>query len=89
MAELLELGVNRPMLEEKRHELSRMQQEVFRYKARLIDRTAFTDDGSIATVEVPQVEINTYSPLYNPVPLILNDLLNVKKRSNGNCFQTL
>ncbi len=78
MAELLELGVNRPELEERRRELSKMPAEVFRYKARLIERTAFAADGRIAYVDVPQQEINTFSPLYNPVPLIQNDMLGIQ-----------
>lgn len=75
MAELVELGVDRPRLEELRREYSKMLPEVFRYKAKLIEHTEFVDSGRIAHVTVPQEEISTYSPLYNPVPLILNDML--------------
>src|SRR5260370_37688568 len=65
MAELVELGVNRPKLEEQRREYSRMPQEIFKFKAKLIERTEFSSNGRIAHVTVPQVEISTYSPLYN------------------------
>jgi len=75
MASLVELGVNRPKLEEQRREYNRMPPEIFRYKAKLIERTEFIADGRIAWVGVPQNEINTYSPLYNPVPLIQTDML--------------
>ncbi len=75
MAGLVEAGVDRPKLEEQRREYNRMPAEIFRYKAKLIERTEFVDDGRIAYVMVPQTEISTYSPLYNPVPLILGDIL--------------
>lgn len=77
MAALVELGVDRPKLEEQRREYNRMTYDVFKYKARLIDRTDLAAEGRIAYVTVPQAEITSYSPLYNPVPLIQNDLLNI------------
>lgn len=70
MAELTDLGVNRPALEEKRRELSRMHQDIFRYKATLIERTEFHIDGKLALVGIPNDEIMQYSPLYNPNALI-------------------
>lgn len=75
MAAMVEAGVDRPGLEESRREAGKMQQEIFKYKARLIARTEFAADGQIAWVKVPQVEINEYSPLYNPGPLIQGDML--------------
>lgn len=75
MAELTKLGVNRPMLEEKRRESSKMDPKIFRYKAELIDRTEFHVNGKLATITIPQQEINEYSPLYNPAPLIQADML--------------
>ena len=88
MADLLELGVNRPQLEEQRREYSKMPQEIFRYKAKLIERTEFTLNGKIAWVAVPQHEINTYSPLYNPVPLIHNDMLSTSGVALAIVFKT-
>lgn len=75
MGDMIEAGVNRPRIEELRREASKMHQEIFKYKARLIAHTEFSEDGSIATVMVPQVEINQYSPLYNPGPLVQGDML--------------
>lgn len=75
MADFVTAGVNRPALEEQRRELSKMHPDIFRYKAALIQRTKFELEGRIATVIIPQTEINTYSPLYNPAPLIQNDML--------------
>jgi bifunctional oligoribonuclease and PAP phosphatase NrnA len=75
MAELTELGVNRSKLEEARRELSKMPVDIFKYKARLIERAEFELDGKLAMVHVPHDEIMEFSPLYNPAPLIQNDLL--------------
>ena len=75
MAGLIESGVNRPLLEERRREFNKMTLDIFKYKGRLIERTEFTAGGRIAYVVVPQSEINSYSPLYNPVPLIQGDML--------------
>ncbi len=75
MAELVEAGVDRPKLEERRRAYNRMPEQIFRYKAELIKRTEISLDGLLATVVIPQAEISTYSPHYNPAPLIQPDLL--------------
>lgn len=75
MAEFVENGVNRPKLEEIRREYSKMQPEIFRYKAELMRRAEFAIGGRLAYVSVPQNEINQYSPLYNPAPLVQGDML--------------
>jgi phosphoesterase RecJ-like protein len=77
MAEMIEAGVSRPDLEESRRQLGKMVPEIYAYKAALINRTTFSDEGRIADVVIPQNEISTYSPLYNPAPLILSDMLQV------------
>jgi phosphoesterase RecJ-like protein len=74
MAELIELGVSRTLLEEQRRLFNKMPVEIFKYKARLIERTEVVEN-EIAIVSVPQDEINEYSPLYNPAPLIQSDHL--------------
>jgi nanoRNase/pAp phosphatase (c-di-AMP/oligoRNAs hydrolase) len=75
MAGLTDLGANRPHLEELRREYGKMQPEIYRYKGDLIARTEFALEGRLATVTIPQNEIRDYSPLYNPAPLIQNDML--------------
>ena len=52
-----------------------MPPEIYGYKADLIKRTEFAADGRIASVVIPQAEINEFSPLYNPGPLIQGDML--------------
>lgn len=75
MANMIADGVDRPKLEEQRRELSKMPAEIFKYKGALLTRTEFSYDGSIATVTIPQTEINSFSPLYNPAPLVQGDML--------------
>lgn len=78
MADLTDRGANRSKLEELRREYSKMAEVIYKYKGRLIDRTEFAVDGQIAYVTIPQDEINEYSPLYNPAPLVQFDMLQVK-----------
>lgn len=75
MAELVEAGVDRPKLEEQRRAYNKMHRDIFAYKAKLIERTEFHLDGRLALLVIPQQEINDYSPLYNPAPLIQPDHL--------------
>jgi nanoRNase/pAp phosphatase (c-di-AMP/oligoRNAs hydrolase) len=75
MAELVDLGVDRPKLEELRRELTKMPQEILRYKARLIERTEFNLDGKLAFISIPNDEIIKFSPLYNPNALIQGEHL--------------
>lgn len=75
MAQLIDGGVDRPALEEARRSFSKMPEVIFRYKARLIERTELLANGRVAVVEIPDSEIVKYSPLYNPAPLIQLDML--------------
>jgi bifunctional oligoribonuclease and PAP phosphatase NrnA len=75
MADLIEGGVSRPELEEERRALMKMPESILRYKGRLIERVEFYTGGKIALVTVPHDELMEYSPLYNPAPLIQNDML--------------
>lgn len=77
MADLIDAGVDRVALENARKELSKMQESVFRYKAKLIERTEFYADGQIAMIIVPEEELFSIGTLYNPKPLILNELVQV------------
>jgi phosphoesterase RecJ-like protein len=75
MAELVDNGVNRPKLEELRRALTKMPVPILRYKADLIQRAELLVDGALALVVIPQKEITEFSPMYNPAPLVQNDLL--------------
>lgn len=78
MADLTDAGVDRPALEEARRELSKMPAIILKYKADLIKRTELLSNGRIALVIVPHDELMQYSPLYNPAPLIQNDMLSTE-----------
>ncbi len=75
MSQMVAAGVDRPVLEELRRAYSKMPPDIYKYKAELIRRTEFAAAGKLALVTIPQSEINTYSPLYNPGPLIQGDML--------------
>jgi len=75
LADMTDAGVDRPSLEETRRQSMKMPEVIFRYKAELIKRSEFYIDNRLAVVTIPQKEINEFSPLYNPAPLIQNDLL--------------
>lgn len=78
LADMLDAGVSRSRLEEARRQLSKMDIEVFRYKAQLIERTEFFFDDQIAVTVIPESELFDVGTLYNPGPLIMSELLNVK-----------
>jgi phosphoesterase RecJ-like protein len=78
MAELIDSGVDRPALEEARRAMTKMAEPIFRYKAKLIERTELLADGQIAFASVPPHELAEYSPLYNPAPLIQTDMLQIE-----------
>ncbi len=88
MADLTDVGANRPHLEELRREYGKMPQVIYGYKGRLLERTEFVADGKIAFVTIPQVEINEFSPLYNPAPLVQFDMLQVKGVALSIVFKT-
>jgi nanoRNase/pAp phosphatase (c-di-AMP/oligoRNAs hydrolase) len=78
MADLTDIGANRAQLEELRREYSKMPETIYKYKGTLLGRTEFSAEGAIAHVTIPQEEINEFSPLYNPGPLVQFDMLQVK-----------
>ena len=78
MADLTELGANRAALEEARREYGKMLPKIYAYKAKLINETLFAAEDRIAYVIIGQAELNEFSPLYNPVPLIQPDMLQIK-----------
>ncbi|HPW48196.1 DHH family phosphoesterase [Candidatus Saccharibacteria bacterium] len=79
LADILEKGVSRAKLEEDRRALSKMAPSVFQFKAQLIERTEFYGDkNEIGIVSIPEEELYTVGTLYNPAPLILNEITMVE-----------
>jgi phosphoesterase RecJ-like protein len=75
LADMIDAGIDRPALEESRRLAGKMPEVIFRYKAELIKRSEFYLNNRLAIVDIPQNEINEFSPLYNPSQIIQNDLL--------------
>ena len=75
IADMIDAGVDRAGLEERRREYSKMTIDIFKYKARLLERTEFLSDNRLAMVTVSHQEIVDYSPLYNPKLLVQNEML--------------
>jgi phosphoesterase RecJ-like protein len=88
MADLTDLGANRPLLEDLRREYSRMPESIFRYKGELIARMEFAAESRIAYITIPQDEINEHSPLYNPAVLVQFDSLQVSNVQLSIVFKT-
>jgi phosphoesterase RecJ-like protein len=88
MAELCDLGVSRPQIEEQRRLQSKMPPKIYAYKGILIAKTEFAADERIAYVHVPQDEINEFSPLYNPAALVQFDMLQITDVVLGIVFKT-
>lgn len=87
MSELIAAGADRTALEELRRSYSKMPESIYKFKGQLIERTEFSDTQEVAIVTLNQQEINTYSPLYNPGPLIQTDLLQVEHVKVGIVFK--
>ena len=78
IADMIENGVDRSAIEDARRDQGKMETVIYRYKGDLIQRTEFLLNGKLAIVIIPQEEINNFSPLYNPAPLIQSDMLQTR-----------
>lgn len=87
MAKLVTLGADRPKLEEARRQYSKMVEQIYRFKAALIERTQFEVGGALALVTISHDEVKKYSPHYNPGPLIQPDMLQVEGVKVGIVFK--
>jgi phosphoesterase RecJ-like protein len=74
IAELVERGVSIASLENRRREMQRKSASILSYKADLIKRIQYSDDGRVATVDIPWEEIETYSQEYNPSVLVQDEM---------------
>lgn len=74
LADLVESGVSLAELDNARRDLMRREPELLEYKGRLLQRVKLHHNNSIATISIPWDEIETYSSLYNPSMLVLDDM---------------
>ena len=74
MADLVDLGADLPKLDASRKESYQKTLELTKYKGRLLQRIETYLDNKLALLVIPWEEIKTYSPLYNPSMLVLEDM---------------
>ncbi|HKU17996.1 MAG TPA: DHH family phosphoesterase [Candidatus Saccharimonadales bacterium] len=74
IGELVEGGVSLAALENSRRELMRKSPELLKYKGELLQRIEFYADNRVASITIPWPEIETYSPLYNPSMLVIDEM---------------
>jgi phosphoesterase RecJ-like protein len=74
IGELVEQGVNLASLETLRRDMMRKTPQLVHYKGILLQRIEYHAADRIATLTIPWEEIETYSPLYNPSVLALDDM---------------
>lgn len=74
LAEVVDHGANLAALESRRREFMTKTREIIAYKGKLLQRIEYYCDNQLAVVTIPWDEIQTYSPLYNPAILALEEL---------------
>ncbi len=74
IAELVERGVSLAQLDERRRSLMKRSAELTSYKGQLLQRIEFSEDGQVATIDIPWEEIEKYSDQYNPSMLVIDDM---------------
>lgn len=74
IADLVEAGVNLTDIDNLRKETFRKSPELTRYKGLLLTRIENYLDDRLAIIIIPWVEIEKYSPLYNPSVLVIEDM---------------
>jgi bifunctional oligoribonuclease and PAP phosphatase NrnA len=75
-ADLLELGVNRAELEERRQAASNYSPKILHYKGMLLQRVELLmPNNLLALLTFDEAELHEYSPHYNPSALVQADML--------------
>lgn len=74
IAQLVDNGVSPSEMEAARRELMKKPARVLEYKAELIKRIEYLNDGELALIHIPWEEIEEYSDLYNPSMLVLDEM---------------
>ena len=74
VADLIDLGAEPAKLEEARKALMKRPQNITTYKGELLQRAEYLLDGVVAWINIPWVEIEKHSGIYNPPMLVMEDL---------------
>ena len=72
--ELVRLGANPSVIEERRRDYMRKPADILSYKGDLIKRIEYSLEGTLATVHIPWEDIQEYSDRYNPSVLVLDEM---------------
>lgn len=88
LAQMVENGANLNRLDEKRRELSKKPEAIFRYKGRLFERVELHLDSQLATVVIPWEEIEAYSDQYNPSMLVIDEMRMIEGVAVAAAFKT-
>ena len=78
VGKLTEMGASTAQIEISRRNFMKKTQKILSYKADLIKRIVYYDDGRIAFIHIPWDEIKEYSDQYNPSVLVLDEMRLVK-----------
>ena len=73
-AELVGLGANPSVIENRRREYMKKPADILAYKGRLIERIEYSLNGTLATVHIPWSDIEEFSDRYNPSVLVLDEM---------------
>lgn len=74
VADLVDKGVSLAKLDAARRAASTKARDIIAYKGRLLQRIEYYANNQLALVTIPWVEIEQFSPLYNPAVLALEEL---------------
>ncbi|MFO0920449.1 MAG: DHH family phosphoesterase [Candidatus Saccharimonadales bacterium] len=83
IADIIEQGVNRGEIENRRRKFNQYTTDIFEYKGNLINKTQLHLENKLAIVTIPHEEIVSYSAAYNPSALIMPDLLQIENLAVG------
>jgi len=74
VSKLVGESVSMAKLDARRREFMKKSSDMLSYKADLIKRIEYHDEGRIATITIPWSEIERYSNEYNPSMLVLDEM---------------
>lgn len=83
VADIIETGVDRFAVEQRRKEFGSLPAVIFKYKAELINRTLLINNDTIGLLILNQDDINNYSQLYNQAPLMHSEILQITNMRVG------
>lgn len=87
VADLVDGGVSLAKLENARRSTMNRSPQLVHYKGQLLQRVEYHENDRVATLTIPWEEIETYSPLYNPSMLAIDDMRLTTNTAVAICFK--